>query len=305
METERKITLGNENYLSFHPERIRHTYGVLLKYPEKDISVHYEIECRYERNAGDYHFLLSLNRKQVFVNNEVPAMKLYQMADVMVKAFYPVELYINKTDLEIKKIGNHAEIIERCQQAEEQLAVRYKGELADTFFKQFTKQYTNGNILTDRLMNELFYKLYFFPLYQRYTADFSVVSNFRFPFSEDQENPLLEITHQISPVYTDTELIKIDLKGSPLDEQGNPLSENMEIGFQASYYLYGDDHTISMITGKAFYQTIMQKKSTIEFEVYHLDAEKRNKELVTGNNVNTLTAPAEVEKKKSFWNIFN
>jgi len=312
MATEKKVILQNGNLLAFNPRYINNTYGVLINYPEKEITVHYEIVCRYCGYINDYHFLFSLDRKQVFINNKVPEMKLYQMADDMAKAFYPVELCISNTEKVIKKIENYTEIVERCQQAYNQIANGYGGDLASTFSQQFKKQYSNPNILKDRFQNELFYKLFFFPLYKRYTPQLTAVSAFSFPFDMDSEDPLLQISHQISPDYTYDDKIMVNLNSTALPAE-NTSAENNDTSFEACYQLYANDYTISSITGKAICNNAMGEKSTMEFEMYHLDAETRVKPVVTLSKPvesipgtrSIIVESAEVKKVRSFWGIFN
>lgn len=304
---EKKVILERDNFLSFHPECIDHTYGVLVRYPEKDIVMHYEIACQYKQQVGDGHFLMSMDRKQVFINREIPDLKLYQMADIMVKAFYPIELIVSKTDLQVKKINNHPEILTRGQQAEQQLKLRYEGELADTFAQQFNRQYSNSNILMDRLQQELFYKLFFFPLYTRYDGESKAVSEFSFPLNTDQDDPLLQVTQTLSPAYTNDDMLELHVKGIPYKDAATPVNE---AGFEACYHLYASDHTIRLLTGTAFYKTKEGKKSTIEFEIYHLDPEKREEKKSIITPVATTAGtffidPVETRKKRSFWNIFN
>lgn len=311
MEGDHKIILPHGNSLSFHPERIKHRYGMMISYPEKGTSVHYEVICQYLKNINDSHFLLSMDRQQVFVNNAAPKLKLYQIADSMAKAFYPMELYINSKSLEIRKIGNYPQIAARCGETLKLLKTQYEGDLAASFFEQYEKQYSNVNILTDRLQDDLFYHLYFFPLYANYTEELTAISEINFPFDLDRDKPLLQVEQQINPYAVDHK-IEIRLKSI---NPGREDNLDPDFGFEACYRLYNDDHNISSITGKAFHHFNQDKKSTIEFEMYHLDPDDRqlhddSKESsvqtsTDSNNKDSFIISSDKVKKKSFWNIFN
>ena len=95
MGQDKPIKLLN-NLLSFNPINIHDFYGVLIKYSHKGTTIHYEIECNFQKylNNGDY--ILSINRKDVLINNEPPDKKMYELATELAKSLYPVLLQIDR-----------------------------------------------------------------------------------------------------------------------------------------------------------------------------------------------------------------
>ena len=312
MPDNNKVVLPKQNLFPADPKYINHTYGVLLKYPDTATSLHYEIECKFCQHTYDNDFILSLNRKQVFVNDEIPEIKLYQMADQMAKAFYPVLLRVGRDDKKIKAIANYQDIAARCEQTYNQLSRDFDGDLASAFAEQYFRQYSNINTLTERLENELFYKLYCFPLYGSYSSELAKNSEYSFPFNTADNDPILKIAHRIEPDYTADYKIIVNLKSIAAASTESDLFDG-KVSFNAQYDLYADDQTVCSILGSAAYQGISGERNKIEFEVYHLDPENRipqpkakEQQVTTAKQQDSIIIESDVrEKKKSFWNIFN
>lgn len=77
---QNKIYLSN-NELCFNSIGADYTYGILITYPEKNQSLHYETDIIFKKEASGRGRVFSINRRQTYINNKLPEAKLYELTD--------------------------------------------------------------------------------------------------------------------------------------------------------------------------------------------------------------------------------
>lgn len=301
MHQNKPILLYN-NQLLFNPVGICHTYGVLVNYCHKKITLHYEIECRFQNYTNNGNYLLFLNRKQVFINDKLPQNKLYEMADEMAKTIYPVILHINK-DNKIIDIVNYKEILTRKKSTLQRLSEYFKGDTAQTCLSNFERHCSNPNIIIRALESDLFYKLLFLPLHTLYTTYLTVELTTELSFGENKL-PFTTMA-KLNPNYSEKEKVVIDVCG---------VNDNAK--FVMQYQLHAEDHTVFSIIGSATYAEKENEEDKMELEIYHLNPEKRMvnrvnsftniRKRLSGDKESSIIIEAKEAKpmRKSFWGIF-
>lgn len=257
------ILLHNKNVLFFAPMNINNKYGVIINLGKDQI--HYEIECKYIGKLAEDIFQIKLNRAQVYINNQEPDLKLYELADQMAKAVYPLVLNIDKNS-KIISIDNHDEILLRCKDAQKKMSQYYVGEKAEKSLEIFGRNCLNHNTLINRIEQELFFQLYFLPIQGIYN---------------DQNEKKIQYTHISSTNYITKYNLNIKLEsvytrwGKVVANIESDEQEDSTKCFQAEYLLYPEDHSIFTIKGHLMHISKYANMRTIHFEIYHLNKEER------------------------------
>ena len=259
----KKIALPSQ-LLSFNPAPIHYIYGLLIKYNHLQLDIHYEIEYNFVKCAENGSYILSINRKQIFINGALPAKQLHQLASELAKCIYPIIVKINAKN-EIIDIINHCEIVARAKSARVSLGLYFAGDGAEACFHCFEQQCSNPNTIIAALQNDLFYRIYFFPFHIHYNSELTAHANLIFPIGEKEISYSSNI--QLSPYYNEKEKMIVNVQGIDI--------LHTEVAFSAQYELYADDHIISSVTGTADYPGSGNELGKIEFEIYHLNSEER------------------------------
>lgn len=257
------IVLHNRNVLFFVPVNINNKYGVVLNLGKDQI--HYEIECKYIGKIAEDIFQIELNRTQVYINNQEPDLKLYELADQMAKAVYPLVLNIDK-NRKIIRINNHDEILLRCEDARKKMSQYYVGEKAEKYLEIFGRNCSNPVALINRIEQELFFQLYFLPIQGIYN---------------DQNEKKIQYTHISS--MNDITIYNLNIKLEPVYTRWNKIVANIESDeqenattcFKVEYLLYPEDHSIFEIKGHLMYKGRDANMRTTYFKIYHLNKEER------------------------------
>ena len=246
------------SFLQLIPNTVNHNYGFKVAYPNKNLKIHYEVALKFETYNDNKYPVYSINRSQVYINNQVPDMLVYEIADEMVKSIYPIHFGVNKNGT-ILTLENHQEIISRCKKAEKKISNYYEADVAQNIITNFNTQYNNSNSLIYQLQNDLFYNLLFFPLHNQFNKDLKAETIFKLLIEQKEVN--LPVFQEIEKHYTDSHKIKVNLLG---------LNNNDKIiKFKIFYNLYPDNYAISSIVGEIEYE-LDNEKEIIEFECYHL-----------------------------------
>lgn len=259
------IKLYDGNILFFALRNLNDKYGVVLNMGND--RIHYEIECKYLNEISDDAFRISLDRGQVYINYREPDTKLYQLADQMGKAVYPLVLDMDR-ERDIIAIGNHKDIIARCQEAEKKLSQYYTGEIAEGYIDAFGSMYKNPNTIMNNIGQELFFQLFFLPIQGLYDSQKHKKIQYR---HISGKNGITEYNLNVSlrPFYTLSGMLVADIESDEIVNSGKC--------FQAKYLLYPEDHSVFSMVGSLVQKNGNGKESRIHFEIYHLNKEERYK----------------------------
>lgn len=264
--SNKPILLYDRNILLFALQNMNSKYGVSIHF-EKD-HIHYKIKCKYLDQVSDNVFQILLDREQVYINNQEPDIKLYELADQMAKAIYPLILNIDR-ERAIIAIDNHKEIVARCKETQKRLSQYYVGEYSERYINAFGRQYSNPNILINHIEQELFFKLFFLPIQGLYDDRKEKKIQYKYVSSKNNVTAY-NLNVRLDPVYT--------YSGKILANVVSDEMINIDKCFQAEYLLYPEDHSIFSIRGSLIQDNYNRKAQKICFEVYHLDKEERVRE---------------------------
>lgn len=259
----KSIILHNRNVLFFAPQNINNKYGVVINFGKN--QVHYKIGCKYLGKISDEVFQILLDREQVYINNQEPDLKLYELADKMAKAVYPLVLDMNR-ERNVTVINNYMDIVFRCEEAQKKLSQYYVGEFAERYIDAFSRQYSNPNNLINHIEQELFFQLFFLPIQGLYDNQKEKRIKYKHISSK---NDITEYNLNVSlrPVYTRSGKLVADIESEEM--------MNANKCFQAEYLLYPEDHSIFAMRGCLIQKDRKGKDQNIRFEIYHLNKEER------------------------------
>lgn len=296
---KQEIILYNKKILFFAPYNLSNRYGVIMNFG-KD-KIHYEIEVKYIEHLTHEVFRISIDRKQVYINNQEPDLKLYEMADQMAKSIYPLILDINK-EKKIQAIVNHKDIQLRCNDVQKKLSQYFVGEYAERYIQLFEKQVDNPNTLINHLENELFYQLFFLPIQGMYDERLTREAQYSH-VSDKNKVTVYNLNVSLNNNYTES--------GKIIAKIHSDETLNTKNCFKAEYRLYPEDHSIFSMRGNLILLNDKNKECNTYFEIYHLNTNERvikrdilsrkESSLVNEQRKKTSNTP---ERQKKFWDIF-
>ncbi|ANF49913.1 hypothetical protein A0O34_04930 [Chryseobacterium glaciei] len=138
----------------------RKEYGVvqtLFENDEKKSKITFIIEI--ERLEP---FEYSIRRKNILINDKVPDLVIEQLSEKIGNVFFPLEVETLESG-NLKHISNLDEIRKRWKSLKPKLVEYYKGKLAKELIKNVEDELESKNIIQNRILNSLFYRLYFLP----------------------------------------------------------------------------------------------------------------------------------------------
>lgn len=251
------VILDNQNFIST-PQNLDGRYGVTTYC--KDNKIQYEITVTYKGHTPSDEFIFYINRKQLYINDNEPDLLLYEMANKMSKAFFPMLIGINNQG-QVFSIYNYQEIQERSKEIVKELRQYYVGEYAEKYINNFQINCTNVNTIIKNIRNEIFLKLFFFPIYGNY--DKNLLTR-RELIWYDKYNIKYEESLSISiyPYYNRTGKLKLYVKPEK-KETTSPF-------INAEYRLYPNDNSIAMIIGEIALFNVKKELVVTKVEIIHL-----------------------------------
>ena len=272
----------------------------MVTYPAKDLQIHYEIQIRFIKYTEE-NILLEINKKQVYINNEAPDIKVYEMASEMANSFYPIQFHVDNKGI-ITHIENHDDIVIRCKQTELNLQQNYKEEIAKKIIRNFNTDYTNPNNIMLALQEDIFLQLYFFPLHTTYDLLQPEKTAFTFKYDVNKKPVNILLKRTLGDTYTASGKIPVQINNADkADEEYNR--------WDILYKLHPNDHSIFSINASICINDGKYDPQEMIFEVNHLE----EKDMVNkdADEINEKQKPERVsvfvdedvpKQKTGFWN---
>ncbi len=255
---KKPIILPN-GILAFKPEKKTSNYGFILHYQEAKIKISVELQLTFLGIENQNNTNYSITRSSIYVNNQPPDLILYEMANAMTNAIYPIEFTINQ-NIECISINNHKAILKRCEAEVQKMTHYYQSDIAQKIIGHFQDDYKSQPNLIKQIQNDLLFNLLFFPLHKSYTTMLQASTNYKWTFNDVTIN--FNIAMQIEKDYSEN--------GKLVVQVASTASSNPAASYKASYHLDPEKHTLATATGSIKY---LEKESfeTLTFECYLLD----------------------------------
>lgn len=237
---------------------------------EKTLSFDFTFIHNGKTNDDSKQTVVKINRSNLLINKEKPDETLIgELLSHSSQALFPLRVSVNSYGFP-KKLCNHAEILERWKSFIPRLEDYYDVGKATDLLNRVSKIYKNPGYLFDSLKNDLFFSVFFLPVYGDYgLSRISVIDDFEFTFTPGQkEKYSLEL--EILNEYTENGKIKILVHGTSHSTKDNTVS---------GYFLLNKDRSIHKIE-IVFYFSAYNEEIKI-----HVFETKETAEVKTGINV--------------------
>ncbi|QDP84738.1 hypothetical protein FNJ88_03920 [Chryseobacterium sp. SNU WT5] len=237
------------------------TYGVIIKFLPKELQMHYEIKIKRTSLS------LQLSKGQTNVNNQTIDQTIEQLFEKAEQVLYPLEIARDGNG-SLLNILNTGEIAKRWKnECRPKLKEYYQSTTTDELLQKLDQAIFNIQEKRALLERNVFYKLFFLPIYQSYPS-FLKDDVLQIYFSSIGQEVTYNINYQLEKEFTTTDKIVLQLSGR---EEESFFNKNREKGrVDLSYKLHKDTQEISSITGAL---SVFEKdqKFQLDFQLYELE----------------------------------
>jgi len=234
------------------------TYGVVIKFLPKNLQIHYRIKIK----RTPFH--LELTKEKTYVNNQEIDKVIEQLFEKAEQVLYPLQMSVKKYG-GLENIINHEEIAKRWKaDCLPKMKDYYQTETTDQILKQLDQAYVNLNRKKGMFERNIFYKLFFLPIYRSY-PQFLKKDFLHVYFSGLAQEIGYETELVLNKEYTRGNKIALKITGT---EDENLFNKNRTKGeVNLLYKLNKDTGEIFSITG---YLSTFEKNSEykIDFQLY-------------------------------------
>ncbi|MDY0931091.1 hypothetical protein [Chryseobacterium sp. CFBP8996] len=235
-------------------------YGVVIKFSPKDLQIHYKIKVKRTLD------LLTLTKDKTYVNNQKIEQTIEQLFEKANNTLYPLQILTERNGT-LNKIVNADEVAERWKKETfPKLKDYYQSETTDKILQQFDDTFCNLNKKRQFLERNMFYKLFFLPIYQTY-AGFKKESLLQIYHADIAKQINYKMQYTLQKKFTRGNKIALKITGV---EDGNLFNENREKGkVELLYKLDKETKVIYSIAGFISYFE-NDKKHNVDFQLYEL-----------------------------------
>jgi len=233
-------------------------YGVVIKFLPKDLQIHYRIKIKRTP------FYLELTKGKTYINNQEVDKIIEQLFEKAEQVLYPSQISVKKNG-GLDKIINHEQIANRWKtDCLPKLKDYYQSETTDQILKQLDQAYANLNLKKGMFARNIFYKLFFLPIYKGY-PEFLRKSFLQIYFSGLSQEIGYDTEFVLNREYTRGNKIALKITGT---EEENLFNKNRSKGeANLLYKLNKETGEIFSITG---YFSTFEKNTEykIDFQLY-------------------------------------
>lgn len=236
-------------------------YGVVIKFSPKDLQIHYKIKVKRTLD------ILTLTKDKTYVNNQKIEQTIEQLFEKANNTLYPLQILTEKNGA-LSKIVNADEVAERWKKETfPKLKNYYQSETTDKILQQFDDTFCNLNKKRQFLERNMFYKLFFLPVYQTYEG-FKKESLVQIYHADIAKQINYKIQFWLQKKFTRGNKIALKITGV---EDENLFNQNREKGkLDLLYKLDKETKAIYSIVGYISYFE-NDKKHNVDFQLYELE----------------------------------
>ncbi|MEE6126619.1 hypothetical protein V2E39_04355 [Chryseobacterium arthrosphaerae] len=233
-------------------------YGVIIKFLPKDLQIHYKIKVK---RTPAY---IELAKEKTYVNNHGIDKVIEQLFEKAEQVLYPLQISV-KNNGGLDRIINHEQISHRWKtDCHPKLKEYYRSETTDKILAQMDQAYADLNLKKDLFDRNLFYKLFFLPVYKGY-PQFLKKDFLEIYFSGLSQQIRYETEFALNREYTRGNKIALKITGT---EEDNPFNKNKAKGqVNFLYKFHRETRELFSVTGycSAFEKGIEYK---VDFQLY-------------------------------------
>ncbi len=238
-------------------------YGVSIVQQPSDLKMHYLVDVK--RTSENR---ISISRQKLYVNDEEVNLMVEKLIEIAGEALYPIHFSLDSKG-GLEKINNAEEIKARWKEIYlPKIRERYVGEISEEMVAKFNRFYENLENAISSLQRNIFYSIFFLPLYDRY-PNYQKEEQVEFYFSNHGESVIYDAVFSLQKTYTHRDKILIHVMGDQYYEEIS-LDENKG-KVDLAYELDKRTQNIFSITGKlsTFYD---DQETKIFIEIYRQES---------------------------------
>lgn len=173
-------TVGSESPVS-------RQYKVILKESDDSSScsiVSFLLDLQVIDDTDSFTELL-ISRADFLMNEQAPAFQFDKCLDYSGRCLYPLQVIKNNNDGRLFKISNAHHIRSRWQKMKKWMLINFEGEAVNKLAEMMDNTVADDQNIATAIKNNLFYQLFFFPLYNTHPTagivelqhSFSIIPN--------------------------------------------------------------------------------------------------------------------------------
>lgn len=153
--------------------RLNHSYNIRMTDFQKEDNkesqntTEFEVQLKYISKDNEGNYIISSNKKNLFVNNETPQLKVYELALQCASCLNYLEFKIDPKG-KITGIHNYRKILELWNKEKQKLQHLYEDPYSLRYIDHFDYTITHQEYLVKHLKRDLFLQFYFSSFYTKY-----------------------------------------------------------------------------------------------------------------------------------------
>ncbi|WP_160139859.1 hypothetical protein [Chryseobacterium sp. c4a] len=235
-----KSILNSQIILPDAPEES--SYGVVMTTALPETKIHYLVDIQRKKKV-----VVSVVRKKIYINDQEIELMVEKLIETAGEALYPLQISLKK-DGQAEAILNGKEIKNRWKEEYyPRIHQYYEGEVADETIWKLNRFYENMSGSTKVLHQNLFFAIYFMPLYTVY-PDYQKEEILTFYFPSLEKVISYTAVFSLQKTLTDHDKILIHIKGVQINP---PIAADLKKGsLDLLYQLNKETKSISSIVGR-------------------------------------------------------
>ena len=300
--------------------RFQRTYGVIFIFDNdnKQQKIHYEKEMIFSNYDGLNIFYI--NKKEVYLHNNVPSAIVDRLSAECGKVLYPLQITVSNPGV-FTAVHNIEEIKKRWRDKKPSLQQYYNGPIAQNIINNMDKALADTTLVYNALAQDWFYTLFFAPVYHVHKPGHLCNADIRLPFEAYNKPVLFNVQQTGSEALTVDGHIEVTVQGSCTDPRsledilkGYPIPVSKAATgictvatgtVNLVYKLDPLSLNIFSITGNCKMKLHNGKQKTVTVEVYNLTEKDKTPKTRTGYNMMDDAVIREVKPKSWFASLFD
>jgi hypothetical protein len=286
LEYEKEIVDNKNTYVKRDIQKeiikTQSRYGVLQRnYNNGELQdqLHYEVDVTEEITYDNLR-KVTIDKKKLWINDEEISLAAEKIFEQIGGLLYPLEVIIHR-DGSFSEITNPEEIKKRWQNKRADLQSYYIGETSDSLFLKVDKFFNEIEKNQEKLLDNLFFKLFFTPFYRYYTDGNPYNYTDQFPLFPYKNGILFNTALTPDTQIGETGKFQMQLTGSCADIQREKqvwpgsdidagINDIIKGDLDFIFKINASDKRIFSVKG---YVEIKGKKNQrrVEFEFYQLN----------------------------------
>ncbi|WP_062062573.1 hypothetical protein [Aquimarina longa] len=240
-----KVGLSFNDTLHLTPSDEFISYLVSLKYFKGDNDkeskcLDYTIGLEYlNEDPQILPHVFRVYKKDLFFNKKKPSLIIEEITTAIAATMYPLEIAVDNSGSFIEVL-NYTEIQKRWIINKKNIIKEYKGDLVFKMVKKFENIIKTPSKLEASLSNEIFWSIFYNPIYTSYQKDYKKESTVVFPLEPYKPLAVYKGISTITPFITEYNTIELKYSGQSIisdpsrfhiKRTGHTISSDLQITY--------------------------------------------------------------------------